>query len=218
MDIHKESLADFMSRMRVLLDNIGGNATIAAAMAQFGYDAIRLQEGRTLLEELSDAGKVQVKEYSDQYAATEAVMQAWEEADKLYGLHRALAKRVFKSDQHAMRGLLLTEKKPRRRADWVWQAEVFYDRLLQSPEWVTAMGTFGLTQLGLEAAQTAVLNVKTLHSTQQDETGEAQEATLLRDEIWAETRVWVVTAIEVAQFALEGHPQLIESLGVVESS
>jgi hypothetical protein len=215
MNIHQESLADFLRRMQVLLDNIEGNATIATNMGLFGYDAVRLQEGRALLDALNAADKVQVKEYAEQYAATQAVMQAWEQTDQQYGLHRALAKRVFKGDVHADRALLLNEKKSRKRAIWLRQAGLFYDSLLASPDWVLAMGKFGQTQAGFEAAQTAVSSVRSLDGVQQDETGEAQKATLTRDEAWAEARVWVVTATEVAHFALTDDPQLLESLGVV---
>ena len=215
MNIYQESLADFLRRMQILLDNIEGNATIAASMAAFGYDAARIQEGRGLLDGLNAADRVQVKEYAEQYAATEAVRQAWEQADQLYGLHRALAKRVFKGDVHAERTLLLNGAKSRTRSVWLREAGLFYDGLLASPEWVTAMGTFGQTQAGFEAAQTAVLAVKSLDGVQQDETGEAQKATLIRDEAWAEARVWVVTATEVARFALADDPQLLESLNVV---
>lgn len=218
MNIHDESLADFLNRTQVLLDNMERNGIIAAAMLPFGYDAIRIQEGRALLDGLNTADKEQVAEYADQYAATEAVMQAWEQAGEMYGLHRALAKRVFKGDKHAQRGLLLNERVPRKRSDWMRQADVFYDGLLGSPERVAAMGMFGQTQLGFEAGQAAVTAVKSLDGIQQDEIGEAQKATLTRDTIWAEARVWVVTAIEVAGFALTDDPQLMESLGVVVES
>ncbi len=215
MDIYQESLADFINRMQVLLDNMERNSVIAASMSAFGYDAARIQEGRSQLEGLIAAEKTQVKEYSEQYAATEAVVQAWEETNKLYGLHRALAKRVFKGDKQARRALLLNERLPRKRSDWLLQAEVFYDGLLGSPERVAAMGTFGQTQAGFETAKTAVISIKSLHSIQQDEIGEAQKATLDRDTLWVQARVWVVTAIEVAGYALADDPQLLESLGVV---
>lgn len=218
MSIRNESLADFMNRMRLVLDAIASNSTIAAAMAAFGYDPARTQEGQTLLDTLTAAHSDQIKEYAEQFAATEAVNQAFEAADKTYGLHRALGKRLFAVDTLAHRQLLLNEPKARRRSDWLIQGGGFYTRLLAMPEWVAAMGTFGQTQAMLEAAQTAVNNVTTLDSTQKKEISEAQTATLQRDELYSEARVWLATAVEVAHFALADNPQLIEAFDVVEPS
>lgn len=216
--IYQESLADFSSRMRTVLDNIAASADISTALATFGYDALRLQEGQTLLDNLRDADTQQVKEYADQYAATTAVNEAMEAADKSYGVHRALAKRLFAQNVQAQRELLLGERKPKGRADWLRQGNIFYTRLLATPAFLTEMATFGQTQAMLEATQTAVAQVASLDSSQQKETGEAQEATRLRDEIWSEARVWLVTLLEVARFALADQPQLLESLEIVKPS
>jgi hypothetical protein len=215
MTTERESLADFSSRMRTVLDSISANDDISTALAAFGYDAVRLQEGQTLLDDLTTADSQQVKEYADQYAATAAVNEALETADKTYGLHRALAKRLFAKNTQAQRELLLTEKKPLARAAWLRQADIFYTRLLATPAFITELGTFGQTQVSLAAAQTAVAQVASLDSSQQKEIGEAQQATQQRDEIWAEARVWLVTLLEVARFALADQPQLLESLEIV---
>jgi hypothetical protein len=129
-----------------------------------------------------------------------------------------LAKRLFAKNTQAQRELLLTEKKPLARAAWLRQADIFYTRLLATPAFITEMGTFGQTQVSLAAAQTAVAQVASLDSSQQKEIGEAQQATQQRDEIWAEARVWLVTLLEVARFALADQPQLLESLEIVEPS
>jgi hypothetical protein len=218
VDVYKESLADFSNRMRSVLDNITLSDNISTSLAAFGYDAARLQEGQTLLADLTAADAEQVKEYADQYAATVAVNTALEEADKAYGLHRALAKRLFSKNTQAKRELLLNERRPDRRADWLRQAGIFYTRLLATPAFVTEMGKFGQTAAGLTAAQTAVASLASLDSNQQKETAEAQEATRQRDEIWAEARVWLVTLLEVSRYALADQPQLLESLGLVTLS
>ncbi|MCB8920346.1 MAG: hypothetical protein H6662_02070 [Ardenticatenaceae bacterium] len=218
LNIHKLPLADFLSHMRTVLDNVTSSADLGAAMAAFGYDAARLQEGQTLLDDLIAADVTQVKEYADQYAATVAINQAQEDADKTYGLHRALAKRLFSGNKQAQRELLLSEPKPTRRAEWLRQANIFYTRLLATPAFVTEMGKFGQTQVILEGAATAVTAIAALDSSQQKETAEAQEATRQRDDIWSQARVWLVTLTEVAQFALADQPQLLEALDVVKPS
>ena len=218
MSNNNETLADFMNRMRLVLDNTASNPTIAVAMAAFSYDVLRMQEGQVILDRLTAAHSDQIKEYAEQFAATDAVNQAWEAADQTYGLHRALGKRLFATDTLPYRQLLLNEQKERRRPDWLIQAGGFYTRLLDMPEWVTAMGTFGQTQLMLESAQTAVNNITTLDSDQEKEISEAQAATRQRDDLHAEARVWLATAVEVAHYALTDNPQLIEAFDVVEPS
>ncbi len=218
MDIIRESLPQFIDHLRTVLDNTSANAEINAGMLAFGYDAEKMQEGQALLDALIAADETQVKEYADQYAATNALQQAQDAVDQTYGVHRAIAKRLFPANTQAYRELLLNKRKARRRADWLRQATIFYSRLLANPEWIDQMATFGQTQAVLQAAQTALDNVANLDSVQQKETAEAQQATRARDEIWNEARVWLSTFLEVANFALQDNPQLIEAFKIVEPS
>lgn len=218
MSATRESLPKFIEHLQLTLDNLQNNAEISAAMTAFGYTAERIQEGQNLLENLKAADETQVKEYADQYAATDALTQAQEDLDKTYSVHRAIAKRLFPANTQASRELLLNKPKPRPRAEWMRQANIFYSRLLSSPAWVTEMGTFGQTQAGFEAAQIALNNIANLDSAQQKETAEAQEATRVRNELWTAARVWLSTVLEVARFALTDKPQLIEAFNVIEPS
>jgi hypothetical protein len=206
------NLGQFQARMNTVLSNIQNQPEIAAALASFGYDAPKLAEGQEMLAELLRLDASQVKEYGEQYSATQAVNQAWETADGQYEMHRTIAKRLFKGQDMAERGLLLTERKPRTRPDWVRQATIFYQNLLGNAQWVMHMGRFGRTQAELQLALAAVQQVQRLEATQTKELGEAQAATEARDDQWAACRAWLAGLMEVAEFALLGRPQLLESL------
>lgn len=214
----KESLKDFINRMRVTLTNATSNEKIAAGVALFGYDAAKIAEGVALLDALVALTDQQMDEYAEQYAATNAANAAWEKADTQLGIDRAIAKRLFVKDVLAQGKLLLKDKKPERRGDWLLFASHFYSRLLENPTWLAQMGQYGRSQTILTQGLSLVKEVETLTAVQQDETAEAQAATKARDEIWGQARVWLATFLEIATFALADDPQLLESFQKVVPS
>ena len=90
------SLSDFFADAATILTNAQGQAQIAAALEALGYDAAVIQEGLALLNTARALYDVQIKEYGEQHAATQAFLAACQQADKSYAAHRKLAKIAFK--------------------------------------------------------------------------------------------------------------------------
>ena len=66
--------------------NALNNDSIKSALAVFGYDDVKLQEGQTLYEKAASLHEKQKKEYGDQYAATDVLNVAKAEVNKIYRL------------------------------------------------------------------------------------------------------------------------------------
>ncbi len=96
---------------------------------------------------------------------------------------------------------------------WLEQATLFYENALASAEVKTALAELGITPAKLEAGQALVQAMAKTNAVQEKEKGEAQQATLARDEALEALADWFGDFKEVAAIALEDQPQLLESLG-----
>jgi hypothetical protein len=206
------SLSNFFTQATVLLTNAQEHPDIAAALEAYGYDAATLAEGQALLDTARDLYDAQIREYGEQHAATQAFVDASEAADKVYGDHRRLAKLAFKNDAQRQTDLHLNERKPQAFNPWYQQARHFYTALLADSEAQTALARFNVTADDLSAAQAQVEGVASLKNAQEQEKGEAQEATQERNAAIEALDNWLADFRVVARIALEDDPQLMEAL------
>ena len=208
------SLSDFFTEATVQLTNAQEHTDIAAALDAFGYDAATLQEGQALLDAARNLYDAQIKEYGEQHAATQAFAEASQQADKAYAAHRRLAKIAFKNDAQRKTDLHLSEIKPRAFNPWHEQARHFYAALLADTEAQSQLARYKVTLEAIQAAQAKVEQAFTLKTSQEQEKGEAQEATQKRDAAIAALDEWLSDFKVVARIALEDTPQLLEALNI----
>ena len=206
------NLPNFLTEAATILANAQEHPEIAAALDAFGYGAAVLQEGQALLDTARSLHDAQIKEYGEQHAATQAFTEAVEKADKAYAAHRRLAKITFKGDAQRNTDLHLNERKPRAFNPWYEQARHFYTALLADTEAQTQLAKFKITLEALQAAQSQVEQALSLKNAQEQEKGEAQEATQKRNTAIEALDEWLADFKVVARIALEDTPQLLEAL------
>ena len=210
----RTSLANFFTAAGLMLDNARDNPEIAAALDAFGYDADKIGEGQALLEAAQALYDAQIQEYGEQYAATEAFREAFKQADKQYGAHRRLAKLAFKNDIERQANLRLNQRKPQVFSVWYEQARHFYQVILEDTEGQAELARYKVTLEELQGAQEKVEQAFAQNDAQEQEKGEAQQATKDRDEAIDALDEWLADFKEIARLALEDNPQLLEALGL----
>ena len=207
------NIDNYLQQIRLALQN-GKTPDIAAALAVYGYDAIKLGAGDPLLATAEELQAVQKKEYSEQYAATTALGEAWKAADKTYATHRKLAKLALRDEPDDQKALMLHEHKAKTLNPWLGQAGVFYKNLLESAEMLATMAMYNITDLMLIATRDAVVQVAVFNGDQEREKSEAQKATKTRDAALDALDVWYNEFRALARIALEDDPQRLEALGL----
>lgn len=212
MSVISTSMPAFFAGATTILANAQGQPEIAAALEAFGYDATVLQEGQALLDTARSLYDAQIKEYGEQYAATQAFETACLQADKAYTAHRRLASIAFKADVQRRADLHLNDRKPNAYAPWYEQARHFYTALLADTEAQTQLAKFKVTPEALQATLAQVEQTSTLKSAQEKEKGEAQNKTKQRDAAIAALEDWLADFKVVARVALQDTPQLLEAL------
>ena len=208
------SFSNFFTEAATVLANSQEHSEIAAALDAFGYDAIVLQEGQALLDTARNLYDAQIKEYGEQHAATQAFVEASRQADKAYAAHRRLAKIAFKNDVQRKTDLHLNDRKPQAFKPWYEQARHFYTALLADTEAQTQLARYKITLEALQEAQAQVEQTLNLNNVQEQEKGEAQEATQQRNASIEALDEWLSDFRVVARIALEDTPQLLEALNL----
>ncbi len=200
------------------ITNALGSEEIKSAIAPYGYDDARLQEGKALYNRASELQTIQVKEYGDQYSATDALYLAKAVANKMYIEHLKIARIALTGDRGAGASLELDGKRKVTFSGWLKQAKTLYANALSLPDVTTALGGFGITQEKLEAGQQLVNDVEEKMNVQLKEKGEAQNATQELDKAFEELQDWMGKFIAIARIALDDKSQYLEVLGIVEPS
>jgi hypothetical protein len=203
---------------QVALDNAQSDPILQEALANFGYDAERLEEGRALLDAAQAAQEAMAVEHGDQYEATDALQAAFDAANTTYMQHLKVARIALQDQRGAARALALTGRRKRTIPGWLDQARQFYDNALGDEAILTALGRFGITPEALAAAQAEVGAVGTANSAQEREKGEAQDATEARDQAMDALDRWMSDFRAIARVALEERPQQLEKLGILAPS
>lgn len=210
----RRDINTFLQQVRLVVQNSQAVPEIANALADFGFDAARIQTGADLLATAEALTAAQVKEYSEQYQATAELDKAQAAADDLYGLHRRLAKLALSDEPERQKAMLLHENRKRSLDSWLGQAGVFYKNALGDPDVLAALARYNVTEAKLREGQTAVVAVANLNAVQEKEKSDAQKATKSRDAALDALNDWYTEYRELARIALEDNAQRLEALGL----
>lgn len=200
------------------INNALNNEPIKAALAGFGYDENKLTEGKSLYEKAADLQNKQKKEYGEQFAATDALNLSRAEANKTYLVHLKVARVALKGDRNTEESMQMGGKRKESLSGWLKQVRSFYVNALGQQDTLSKLAKFGITKEKLQGNLTNVEAVETNYNAQLKEKGEAQAATVARDEALDNLQEWMGDFITIARIALESEPQYLEVLGIVEPS
>ena len=200
------------------ISNAQTNPEIIAALAVFGYGDAKMKAGKALYTKAANLQVKQVKEYGEQFAATDALNLAKATTNKIYIVHVKIARIALKGDRGAAESLQLSGRRKETFSGWLKQAKALYTNALNTPAVLEALAQFGITKKNLSGAKAQVFDVEAKLNAQFKEKGEAQAATQLRDEAFDDLQDWMSDFIAIARIAMEDQSQYLEMLGIVEPS
>lgn len=213
-----QSIDGNLAAAQIAIENALSDTEVQALLSVYGYDAAKIGEGKTLFETARQLQQQQKAEYGDQYAATDALKVKLDEAKTEYMRFLKVARIVLKNDYAAFKTLELGGVRKQSITGWVAQARTFYINTLGDADIMAKLNNFGITQEKLEAGKILVDETESANLLQKKETGEAQQATITRDEVMDSLDEWMSDFIAIARVALEEKPQFLEKLGVVKPS
>lgn len=209
------SIAQQLAAAQLALSNARTDPALSGPLADFGYDAARLDAGWALYTAAATAQQRQSQEYGEQYSASDAFTMAWEAAQADYSRYLKIARITLKGERGANAALGLDGVRKKSWAGWLAQARQFYTNALADATALTALARFGVSQEKLAAGQALVDGAEALAAAQKKETGEAQQATQERDAALESLDEWLDDFLAIARIALEEQPQALEKMGIL---
>lgn len=211
----KNRIDEFLLAAQTMIENAIADNGIKTNIAGFGYSEAKLLDGKKLYEEAAALQNKQKKEYGEQIAATAELDQAWEEAERQYIRTLKIARVAFQKNVKADKAAMLYGSRKRSLSGWLEQAQAFYANILGDSNFINSLAEYGYTQEKLQAESALLDQIVIKHLQQKKETGEAQEATEIRDKALDELARWISDFRAVAKVALEENPQQLEKLGIL---
>lgn len=111
----------------------------------------------------------------------------------------------------------LNGKRKESKSGFQAQALLLYKGILKNANYQAAVTVRGITSATITAQQTGFEGLTDLNANQQKETGEAQKATKVRDDMYDTFKDWMSDFKAIATLALSKTPQLREQMGWKEA-
>ncbi len=184
-------------------------------MVDVGYSLTKLDEGGALYSDAQEHILIREKEFGDQVGATADLDSKKAAASGAYMKTLKLLRIHFHGNSKVEKTLALRGRRKKTVSGWCHQAKVMYGNLLKDPKLLEEAFEMGITEARLQQEIQLIDAVYALYDVQQKEMGEAQGATIARDEALEKLFDWTARYKKIARVVFQDTPQVLEKLGVV---
>ena len=210
----KKPKEDFIQEALFIIGNAKADPEIAAAIAEFGYDAAKLDEGEALIARLVELASSQRAEYGQRYDATQATSETWKKAEEAYGRALKVARIALRDRRGARSAMMVDGPRNKSLTGWLHQAEAFYAGLFKDPEALAEMSRFRYTPQSLQRDQALLAELSRTATMALKEKGEAFDSTRERDRKLDEVARWISDLRSICKLALKDSPGKLRALGI----
>jgi hypothetical protein len=218
MTQRKRSLEDRLQAVHVTAANAGQMSKIKDAVARYGFNEKRIQEGKALCETAYHLYRDQKNKHNDQVEAKIESKKIRLKAQKAYMVLVKIARVALRKDKAALEKMELLGERKKDFSFWLIQAKQFYSSALSTLEILTELNRFNIIMEDLEKGRALVLEAEAANSKQEMLKADSRKATRERNEAFKKMELWRSDFITIARLTLSETPQLLESLGVVMPS
>ncbi len=208
----KNTIEARMLAGRLALENARNNAEIKAALAQYGYNSARIQEGEDTLNAAAEWQQTQKDLYTNKNELSRQLAEDEQEMLALYTNHLTIARFAFRHDEVWQKTLQLKGNRAVGRARKLDQIRTFYRRLTAPA--INTLKKFGAVTEEITQAQAMANALVDVLSNRQNKLAQAQQATQFRNQTLEAWNTWFDKFSRVAEVALADQPQLLEALSV----
>jgi hypothetical protein len=199
---------------QVAITNVLNDSDLRAALARFGYDADRLQQGSVLRESLQTLYHQQRDAYGDMFTANDDFWSARQQVEESYMRSVKVARVALEHDRGAVKKLDLAGKRKRSLAGRIAQMQQFYTNALAAPAILSKLATVSVTQAMLEEGKRHVDALAAHNAERKQFNGGARSGTKRRNDAMVALGAWMSDFVTIARVALKDQPQFLAKLGI----
>ncbi len=206
-----QTIASQLNSAQLAISNSLSDPEIQSLVAQFGYPADKLNEGKALYDCALSAVNAEKAAAGAQQESTRVLAQAEELAHDAYQALAKVARAVFGKDKAQLNALGLNGNMPLDTAGFLAAAYTLFDNARTLP----ALADYGYDSVKLQSERTKIVAYDSANQQQEAAKGAAQQSTRDQDAALQALNDWTVQYLKIARVALSGKPQLLEKLGVL---
>lgn len=207
-------IKEFLENLKRALDVAIMDAIIKAALLAQGWDDTILNRGLQLHQTAHTLYVQQIKEKGEQVVAYKKFEALFDEVNEMYMYHIKLCRIVCRKNKAKLKELTLNVPRERTINGWLIQAKAFYANVLKDEELITQLSIYVITREILEAGEQKIFELETAKEQHDIETGEAQDATRLRNEAVEEANQFAIAFIAICKIALKDRPEQLEKMRI----
>jgi hypothetical protein len=205
------SIAQELNAGQLAISNSLSDPEIQSLVAQFGYPAEKLNEGKALYDTALAAVNAEKADAGAQQESSRVLAQAEKSARDAYQSLAKVARAVFLKDKAQLNALGLTGSMPLDTAGFLAAAYTLFDNARTLP----ALADYGYDSPKFQSERLKISAYDTANQQQEAAKGAAQQATREQDSALGALNDWTAQYLKIAKVALSGKPQLLEKLGVL---
>lgn len=204
-----------ISAARMAISNALNVPEILSNMLAYGYNAKKLQEGKTLVEKFSMLHMLKKDKYDERQHISITMKADIKACRQLYMEHVKVARQAFSKESGIQRQLEIDRAIPKVLTQWLPLAYTFYIKL---QEVHSQMTRFVIPAEEVSQGKAMVESILSLREARFIKKGEAEATTQSRDVVKREMRSWLKDFYSIARIALKNNPQWLEALGIQVTS
>ena len=181
---------------------------IRNVVSGYGYDSIKLAEGKRMAEELERLNNEVARKNISKKKKFAEKKKKQGEVHKKYMKFLKLSRIAFVDDVEAQESLLLTGARARTYEKWLGQVTVFVNNILSNAVYMKALEKYGVLRVEVEVVKAKLVELEMLSSECVKITGVVR---MLNHKIKKETIVmqhWLSSYIKVARIAMDENPKM----------
>ncbi len=200
-----------ISKNRTALSNASSLQEIATRMANFGYNARKIQQGRGIVDRTDMMHSLKKDKLDSKLHISQTLEVDTKACRKLYMSHVKVARQAFDPSTGIHRQLGIDRAIPQPVTEWVPLASVFYSKLQEIYDQMTR---YTIPKEEVNQGKAMVEAIRNQRETRFAKKGEAEASTYTRDLALKEMRNWMNDFYSIARIALKDQPQWLEALGI----
>jgi len=210
----KRTIEERLTSAHIAVSNATADPEIQTLLAQYGYGAEKMAEGRGLYEAALQGVNDQTAAEDAQQQATAAAVAAEQKARDAYQALAQVARAVFTRDRSPLATLGLTGAMPRPAAGFLSASYALFDNAVRVASIRMALAEYEYDEARLEGERALIEAYDRARQAQEAAKAAVQQATGKQDVALQALGEWLSQFLKIARVALRGKPDLLEKLGI----